>query len=260
MSSNDLALKDSGLPSRLVLLAAGLGVGVAAIILATLIFGKGSALAVLLLDYSDDTALPYPFSIQNLMHLMFFVGLAELFIRWKTAAFEMKFIGQGYLPEDEESVLQVKDLGPIRRKVAGRFNGDDGFLPALIDVSILQFQAGRSVDQMVSVLNSSLELMAHRVDLRYSTVRYVAWLIPTLGFIGTVMGISGALGYIDPDSMDLAAVTSRLAVAFNTTFVALVESAVIVAGIHATQTKEEQSLNLAGNYCLRNLVNRIYAG
>jgi biopolymer transport protein ExbB/TolQ len=240
----------------------GLGVGLVVIVLATFIWDEGSTMAVLLLDNDDpkNTVLPYPFSIQNLMHLMFFVGLAELFIRWKTAAFEMKFLDQGYLPEDDESVLQVKDLGPIRRRVAGRFNADDGFLPSLIDVSILQFQAGRSVDQMVSVLNSSLELMAHRVDLRYSTVRYVAWLIPTLGFIGTVMGISAAMTVINPANMDLGAVTSRLGVAFNTTFVALVESAVIVAGIHATQTKEERSLNLAGNYCLRNLVNRIYAG
>ena len=49
------------------------------------------------------------------------------------------------------------------------------------------------MDQMVSVMNSSLELIAHRLDLRYSMLRYLVWLLPTLGFIGTVVGIAGAL-------------------------------------------------------------------
>ena len=172
----------------------------------------------------------------------------------------MDFLDRNLLPEDEETILQAPDLGPIRRKVAGQFDGDNGFLPSLIDVSILQFQTSRSVDQMVSVLNSSLELIAHRLELRYSMLRYLAWLIPTLGFIGTVVGIAGALGYINPEDMNLAGVTGNLKIAFNTTIVALAQSALIVLGIHLTEKKEEQSLNLAGNYCLRNLVNRMYAG
>ena len=47
----------------------------------------------------------------------------------------------------------------------------------------------------MSVLNSSLELYLHEIDLRYSIMRYLTWLIPSLGFIGTVMGIMFALQY-----------------------------------------------------------------
>lgn len=60
----------------------------------------------------------------------------------------------------------------------GTFDRDNGFLPSLIDVSILQFQTRHSVDQTVSVMNSSLELITHRVDLRYSMLRYLVWLLP----------------------------------------------------------------------------------
>ena len=35
--------------------------------------------------------------------------------------------------------------------------------------------------------------MQHEVDTRYSTLRYLVWVIPTIGFIGTVVGIAAAL-------------------------------------------------------------------
>jgi len=41
------------------------------------------------------------------------------------------------LPEDQETVLQPADLGPIRRRVAHLFGKEHGILPYLIDVSIL---------------------------------------------------------------------------------------------------------------------------
>ncbi len=82
------------------------------------------------------------------------------------------------------------------------------------------------------LLTSSLELFLHEIDLRYSLVRYIIWVIPALGFIGTVIGISLALAYAgavdlqDPNL--LAELTKQLAVAFDTTLLALVLSAVLV--------------------------------
>ncbi len=117
----DLALASQKLPGRGVLLAAALALGLFFIILLTLSLAKNSSMAVLLLDYSDNSAFTYPFSIQNLMHLMFFISLGELFVRWKVASFEMGFLRKRYLPEDEETVLQAQDLGPIRKSVGGHF-------------------------------------------------------------------------------------------------------------------------------------------
>lgn len=242
------------LPNHLLTLFTFSGMGIIFILLLSFIL-KGS-IAVVILDRYVST---YPFSIQNLMHIAFFIGLGELYIRWKTSQWEMDFLKQGYLPEDEETVLQTHDLGAIRRGVKEKFDGENGFLPSLIDLCILQFQASRSVDQSVSVLNSSLELISHRVDLRYQILRYISWVIPTLGFIGTVMGIAGALEGLSKNA-ELADVLPSLATAFNTTLIALVLSAILVFFIHMVQKTEERSVNLAGNYCLRNLINRLYAG
>ena len=94
-------------------------------------------------------------------------------------------------------------------------------------------------------------------------LRYLVWLIPTLGFIGTVVGIALALDYAgsneDPQNPDLLAeITGRLGVAFYTTLLALIQSALLVFALHIVQQKEEMALNLSGQYCLDNLINRLY--
>ena len=237
-----------------------LAVGAAVLVIMVLTPVLSGRPATLLLDHPSKH-FPYPFTIQNMMHIMFFVGLSELFVRWRVAERELAFHQRGFLPEDEETVLQAADLGPIRRKVAKEFDGEHGFLPSLINLSILQFQSSRSVDQTVAVMNNSLELIAHRVELRYGLVRYIAWFVPTLGFIGTVYALGASLAEAGASKeIDVQALAVTLGVGFDCTMVALVESAILVFIMYIAQEKEEMAVNLSGNYCLRNLINRIYVG
>ena len=75
--------------------------------------------AVLMLDHPSLDFL-YPFTIQNIMHVIFFVALGELFVRWRTAVREKNFLNAHFLPEHDRIVLVTLDLGPIRKR-AGRF-------------------------------------------------------------------------------------------------------------------------------------------
>jgi hypothetical protein len=235
----------------IVITAALIGVG-------SIALRFGSPAAALLFDHQPYSIFPYPLTIQNLTYMIFAAGVADLFVRWRTARHERKFLGMHFLPEDDTSILQIEDLGPVRRRMGPLYDGDNGFLPYLIAISITQLQSSRSVDQAVLILTSSLDLMTHRLDLRYQSVRYISWLIPTVGFIGTVIGIAVALEYINPKNPDIALVTGAMAVAFYTTLVALIASAVIVFLQHEVQKQEESALNAAGQYCLKNLINRIY--
>ncbi|MGZ5021673.1 MAG: MotA/TolQ/ExbB proton channel family protein, partial [Chthoniobacterales bacterium] len=217
--------------------------------------------AVLLLDKPSQHFV-YPFTIQNLMHVVFFVGLAELFVRWRIAARENRFLTKGFLPEDDQTVLGPEDLGPIRRKVANQFDHEHGFLPSLINMAVLQFQSSSSVEQTAGVMNQHLELMSHRVDLRYGLVRFIAWLVPTLGFIGTVYSLGASLSSagLPGVQLNLKEVARTLGIGFDCTMVALMESAILVFLLHLVQEREESALNHAGDYTLRNLINRLYAG
>ena len=166
---------------------------------------------------------------------------------------------------EEETVLRPgDDMTPIYQKVRSSQYRNVCFLPRLIERCVLNFNLGQSVDQTNALLNSSLELFLHELDLRYNMIRYITWLIPSLGFIGTVIGIMLALNYagdranVESPEM-LYQVTERLGVAFSTTLVALVMAAILVFLQNLIQGREEATLNKTGQYCLDNLINRLYA-
>ena len=227
----------------------------------TYLLPTGSTLAVFLFDHSDTSffARIYPFNIQNAMYMMMAVGLADLWVRHAATQREQRYIKQHLLPEKDTDILQIDDLGAIRRQVAELAASEESFLPQLIDLSILQLFTSRSLEQTVEIYTSMLELISHRLDLAYQTTRFLMWCIPTTGFIGTVVGISIALeGMKDPAHMEFELITTGLAVAFYTTIVALVLSAILVLLQNVVQRREELALNRAAQYCLRNLINRVY--
>jgi biopolymer transport protein ExbB/TolQ len=81
-------------------------------------------------------------------------------------------------------------------------------------------------------------------------VRYIAWAIPSIGFLGTVRGIGQALGQAHQAVQgDIAGVTQSLGVAFNSTFVALLISILIMFLMHQLQLAQERSVLKAENYC-----------
>jgi len=85
-------------------------------------------------------------------------------------------------------------------------------------------------------------------DARLSLVRYLLWAIPTVGFIGTILGVSGALSStIGLQSVrDLisgsaqSSVSASMGMAFDTTLVALIAAMVVMLFYHVVQGTEER--------------------
>ena len=238
-----------------------LSVFAAIVLIGIMRFTLGETLQEILLD-ADATF--WPFTVQNVMWVALFIGFGELFIRWSAASDEQSQLNRGYLPTDDRQ-LDMDMLGKIKDSITNRRFAKDAFLPRMITRTIDQYRVSGKEDQAISVLNSSLELYMHEIDLRYSILRYLTWLIPSLGFIGTVMGIMFALQYAgvpaNAESEEfLYQVTQRLGVAFTTTLLALIMSAVLVLVQSIIQSKEERALNEAGQYCLDNLILRLGKG
>src|ERR1700748_3022572 len=141
------------LPDRRVTMACAAALGVLFIAVLSATLDPTGRAAQLVLD-RNSPHFPYPFTIQNFEHLFFFIALGELFVRWRVGARELSFTRMGFLPEDSHTVVKAQDLSLLRHRVANQFDGEHGFLPSLIDLCILQFQGGRSVDQTVAVMTS----------------------------------------------------------------------------------------------------------
>ena len=90
-------------------------------------------------------------------------------------------------------------------------------------------------------------------------IRYIAWAIPSIGFIGTVRGIGDALGKAHQAVQgDISGVTDSLGVAFNSTLIALIISIVLVFLMHQIQLVQERFVLDAQSYCEGNLIRHLH--
>lgn len=221
----------------------------------------GERLARFLVDKDEKTGDVNIWAAQNFMWLAFFWGLAELWFRARISSRMAKELSCHFLPESPEIVLTKDQLPDIHRKVVEKRG--DGILAKLVCLLTSQFQITSSVSMVHDILTAEVELRQNEIDLNYNSIRYITWLIPTLGFIGTVWGILQALGtasQMDPSSPELLpAVIGSLSVAFWTTLLALIMACVLMFIQHRVQNREESLLNECAQYCLNNLINRLYA-
>jgi biopolymer transport protein ExbB/TolQ len=200
-------------------------------------------------------------SIQSFMWIMFFLGIGELLHRLIISLEIQKGFSKEYLPEDDTTILEIEHMPKLFIKVKEDAKLE-GSLADMIKKLVAQFQTSNSIEQTHQMLNSRIEMVSAASDLHYNMIRYITWLIPTLGFIGTVVGIMLGLDYAathDPESTTfLGEVIGKLAVAFYTTLVALIMSAILVFFTHIIQGKEDSLSVKIAQYCLDNFINRLY--
>lgn len=153
-------------------------------------------------------------------------------------------------PEDTKSLLQrISDLPEKLHSY---------LLPRALKMTVQHFAATGNVHDAHTAMRDICDSEAQRLDTELSTIRYIAWAIPSVGFIGTVRGIGDALSQANRAMEgDITGVTESLGVAFNSTFIALVISIVLMFFIHQLQVLQERLVLDSENYCDENLISRL---
>lgn len=145
-----------------------------------------------------------------------------------------------------ESAQQASSL--IRKRIPDK--AQDYLLPRVILSAIDRFSSTRSVQDASSVVQTVCDEEAERAESELSIIRYIAWAIPSVGFIGTVRGIGDALAQAHRAvEGDITGVTESLGVAFNSTFVALLISIFLMFLIHQLQSMQEKLVLDTRRYC-----------
>ncbi len=125
-----------------------------------------------------------------------------------------------------------------------------------------------NVSDVNAILQSQAELDENGMETSYNMISGFLWAIPILGFIGTVQGLSQAIGrfteVLKPgaDITDdlvpaLTQVTGGLATAFDTTFIALVIALLLQLFLTWIKKQEEEFSNDCANYCAVHIVSRL---
>jgi biopolymer transport protein ExbB/TolQ len=122
-----------------------------------------------------------------------------------------------------------------------------------------------SASDVAALLSEQAEIDRAILSNSYAAIRFIAWLIPVLGFIGTVLGISLAIaGFPElfqkgSESIgdQLGPITKNLGVAFETTLLALIKIAIVLFVMFAVQKRGNELLNAFDEFCLDNLLGKV---
>jgi len=137
-----------------------------------------------------------------------------------------------------------------------------------INKAIKQIRINKNPADVANVLTTVADTDAAVMDSSYILIKYMIWALPVLGFIGTILGMTQAIGSFDTVlkgisevgfagvKQNLGLVTSGLSVAFETTFLALVLSAIVNLVANALQKREEDNLSDVEEFTTDNIINK----
>lgn len=130
------------------------------------------------------------------------------------------------------------------------------------------FEVKTSTGEVSGMMASQSEIDSARVGGSYSLLKVFLWAIPILGFIGTVLGLSQAIGSMDlTDAKNIdkiigsiGKVTSGLGTAFDTTLLGLVLAMVLNFPMSSLAKLEDDNLNHIDAFCNEVLLPRLNDG
>lgn len=200
--------------------------------------------------------------IQFITIFCFVWGLLEIRFQSKKNRLERAYFSTELLPEEEHRVIGETEINKIRLRISqylqqkySEGQGEDYFLLQIVKKACTKFRANQSAESAFMIVESQSRINREKSESRQSGIRYLLWAIPSIGFVGTILGISQSLAIANTGDIDL--ITSTLAVAFDTTLVALVLSLIMMFSYHSLQEATETLHHDIEEYVIEHFINKI---
>jgi len=191
--------------------------------------------------------------------ILFLWALSIIGQQTVTTMRERRLLDRALIPLSEGMSVLPEDARGYARPVQALPENERGrLLPRALLAGLHRFQTTRNIQDVSNTVRDVCETEADRMETELTIVRYIAWAIPSIGFLGTVRGIGTALGQAyQAVAGDIVGVTQSLGVAFNSTFVALVVSILLMFLLHQLQLLQDRLVLDCQNYCDDRLINRL---
>jgi len=158
-------------------------------------------------------------------------------------------------PKDEQPVL---DLESAIATLEGSQYKDNSAISTWINC-LKRYKNTNNVQHASDAIVASVEALAMQLESGNNMIRYIIWAIPSIGFVGTVRGIGQALAQADEAlAGNIAGMTASLGVAFNSTFVALLISLLLMFILHILQSRQDQMVINTQRSCEKNLLAHLH--
>jgi len=205
---------------------------------------------------------PYP------TMLLFFWASAMLFIKWRKLKLQSRALSLPVMPQDPEFVLTATTAKNVRERMCMMVDNPHHFLLFnRIDLALANLHNIGHAADVAAILKIQAESDEAQIASSYGIVQGFMWGIPVLGFIGTVLGLSTAIGAftetlqaggdITAIRASLKTVTGGLATAFETTLVALVCAFILQMIVSFMQAAESEFLDDCNDVCHKHVAGKL---
>lgn len=198
--------------------------------------------------------------------LLFFWGLTILVMKVKKNQHQAQAALLNLFPESIGKEINSSTVGAFIDNIYNTpLSLRDSIIVNRIRKALELFESRCDNGEVTTFLDTQSDLDANRSAGSYSLVKVFLWAIPILGFIGTVMGLSVAVGSLamgdntDPDALkeSINSLTGGLGVAFDTTLLGLILSILLSFPLSAVQKKEDETLTLIDTFCTEKLLPKL---
>ncbi|MEM6937413.1 MAG: MotA/TolQ/ExbB proton channel family protein [Pseudomonadota bacterium] len=196
---------------------------------------------------------------QEACFVLLFWALAIMAYKAYRGVRERRLLEQVLMPVGDGISILPEDTREYSRPLQALPDQERRFLlPKVLLTALHRFRSTRDIQSVATTVRELCEQEAERLESELSMVRYIAWAIPSIGFIGTVRGIGEALAQAHKAvEGDITGVTDSLGVAFNSTFIALVLSIFLMFLMHQLQLMQERLSLDAQDYAEENLIGKL---
>lgn len=156
--------------------------------------------------------------------VLFFCCVSAFLAKLCTALRERVVHAQNLLPAWDGKQIAPSEVTQLQQKLNLAWDGVKSTYLGRRVANILNFVASRgSANDLDDQMRTLSDNDALAVDSSYAILRFMIWAMPILGFLGTVLGITEAIGQITPAQMEqgVDGISQGLTKAFDATALAL---------------------------------------
>lgn len=197
---------------------------------------------------------------------LFAWGIAILVMKWKQNQHQAQATLLQLFPERLGREINSSNVGGFIDNIYKTpLTLRDSLIVNRIRKALELFELRVDNGEVAAFLSTQSDIDANRSTASYSLLKVFLWAIPILGFIGTVLGLSVAVGSLamgdtsSPEALksSINSLTGGLGVAFDTTLLGLILSMLMSFPLSAVQKKEDETLTLIDAFCTEKLLPKL---
>jgi flagellar motor component MotA len=214
-------------------------------------------------------ALFFKHALVSVTNTIFFCwAMAILYLKLEKLRHQRRALMLDILPMDIAKEINSENVGQfIDHLYSFHHRLRDSLMVNRIRKGLELFEIRPSNSEVGAMMSSQSDIDSARIGSSFSMVKAFLWAIPILGFIGTVIGLSHAIGGMNLDMDDLTKIKATLGdvvgglgTAFDATLLGLVLALMLNFPMNAMIKAEDDNLNSIDAFCNEVLLPRLNDG